>query len=51
MKYRRQLMTCPGFGALTTLTFKTNIDDPARFSSSKRLSVHFGLTPGKHKSA
>lgn len=46
----RHLMTVPGVGALTALTFKTAVDDPTRFTSSKRLGAHFGLTPRKYQS-
>jgi transposase len=46
----RRLMTVPGVGALTALTFKAAIDDPARFMSSKAVGAHFGLTPKKYQS-
>ena len=46
----RLLMTAPGVGALTALTFKSAIDDPSRFRSSKMVGVHFGLTPSKYQS-
>jgi transposase len=46
----RRLMTVPGVGALTALTFKTAVDDPARFASSKAVGAHFGLTPKKYQS-
>jgi transposase len=46
----RRMMTVPGVGALTALTFKTGIDDPTRFTSSKRVGAHFGLTPRKYQS-
>src|SRR5512143_192752 len=46
----RRLMTVPGVGALTALTFKAAVDDPARFSSSKAVGAHFGLTPTKYQS-
>lgn len=46
----RRLMTVPGVGALTALTFKAAVDDPARFSSSKAVGAHFGLTPKKDQS-
>jgi transposase len=46
----RRLMTVPGVGALTALTFKAAIDDPARFTSSKAVGAHFGLTPKKYQS-
>src|SRR5512135_344872 len=46
----RRLMTVPGVGALTALTFKAAVDDPARFSSSKAVGAHFRLTPKKYQS-
>ena len=46
----RRMMTVPGVGALTSLTFKTAVDDPARFTSSKAVGAHFGLTPKKYQS-
>ena len=35
---------------MTALTFKTAVDDPARFTSSKTVGAHFGLTPKKYQS-
>ena len=46
----RRLMTVPGVGPLTALTFTSAVDDPGRFRSSKRVGAHFGLTPKKHQS-
>jgi len=46
----RRLMTVPGVGALTALTFTSAVDDPTRFRSSKRVGAHFGLAPRKHQS-
>jgi transposase len=46
----RRLMTVPGVGVLTALTFKSAVDDPTRFTSSKALGAHFGLTPKKYQS-
>jgi transposase len=46
----RLLMTAPGVGAIVALTYVSAIDDPARFSSSKRVGAHFGLTPKKYQS-
>lgn len=46
----RRLMTVPGVGPLTALTFKTAVDDPARIKSSKGTGPLFGLTPRKYKS-
>jgi transposase len=44
------LMTAPGVGAIVALTYVSAIDDPGRFSSSKRVGAHFGLTPKKYQS-
>ena len=46
----RRLMTVPGVGPLTALTFTSAVDDPGRFRSSKRVGAHFGLAPKKHQS-
>lgn len=46
----RLLMTTPGVGALTALTFAAAIDDAGRFSSSRMVGAHFGLTPRKYQS-
>src|ERR687890_695431 len=46
----RRLMTVPGVGALVALTFTATIDDPTRFTSSKAVGAHFGLTPKKYQS-
>jgi transposase len=46
----RGLMSTPGVGAFTALTFVAAIDDPARFGSSRMVGAHFGLTPRKYQS-
>ena len=46
----RLLMTAPGVGAIVGLTYVAAIDDPARFSSSKTVGAHFGMTPKKYQS-
>jgi transposase len=46
----RRLMTVPGVGALTAVTFFTTIDDPARFEHSRDVGPHLGLTPRKYAS-
>ncbi|MGC2398027.1 MAG: transposase, partial [Rhodomicrobium sp.] len=46
----RLLMTTPGVGAIVALTYVSAIDDSGRFSSSKRVGAHFGLTPKKYQS-
>jgi transposase len=45
-----RFMTVPGVGPLTALTFKAAIDDPARFSNSRTVGAHFGLTPRRFQS-
>ena len=47
----RRLLTVPGVGAVTALTFATAIDDPARFARSRDVGSHLGLTPRKYASA
>lgn len=46
----RQLMTVPGVGGVVALTFRSAVDDPARFKRSKAVAAHFGLTPKKYQS-
>lgn len=46
----RRLMTMPGVGPLTALTFKAAIDDPARFKSSRTVGAYFGLTTRRYQS-
>src|SRR5271165_685534 len=46
----RLLMTAPGVGPIVGLTYVAAIDDPARFSSSKTVGAHFGMTPKKYQS-
>lgn len=44
------LMSTPAVGPIIALTYASAIDDPARFTSSKRAGPLFGLTPKKHQS-
>ena len=44
------LMSAPGVGAVVSLTYASAIDDPKRFTSSKRVGAHFGITPKKYQS-
>lgn len=37
-------------GTIVGLTFVAAIDDPGRFTSSKQVGAHFGLTPRKYQS-
>lgn len=46
----RRFMTIPGVGPLTALTFRAAVDDPERFSSSRNVAAHFGLTPRRYQS-
>jgi transposase len=46
----RLVMTAPGVGAIVGLTYVAAIDDPGRFSSSKMVGAHFGMTPTKYQS-
>ncbi|MBN8974135.1 MAG: IS110 family transposase [Rhizobiales bacterium] len=46
----RLLMSTPGVGPIVALTYASAIDEPGRFSSSKQVGAHFGLTPKKYQS-
>lgn len=45
-----RLMTAPGVGPVVALTFRTCVDNPARFSRSKCVGAHYGLTPSLYQS-
>ena len=47
----RHLMTTPGVGPIVALTYASAIDDPGRFSLSKQVGAHFGLTPRWYQSS
>jgi transposase len=46
----RRLMTVPGVGIITALTYQAEIDDPLRFRKSRDVGVHVGLTPRRYAS-
>ena len=46
----RRLMTVPGVGPVTALTFRATVDVPAHFARSRSVGAHFGLTPRKWQS-
>lgn len=46
----QRLMTVPGVGPVTALTYKAAVDDPGRFKSSRTVAAHFGLTPRRYQS-
>jgi transposase len=41
----RRLMSAPGVGPITAVTFRSAVDDPTRFAHSRDVAAHFGLTP------
>ena len=46
----KRLMTAPGVGPVTALTFKAVIDDPSRFKNSSAVGAYLGLTPRRYQS-
>ena len=46
----RRLMSVPGVGPITALTFRATIDRPDRFSRSRAVGAHLGLTPARYQS-
>lgn len=46
----QRLMTAPGIGPLVALTYRTSIDIPERFKTSKAVGAHIGLTPKQYQS-
>ena len=44
------LMTAPGVGPMVALSFRAGVDEPARFSRSRSVPAHFGLTPSRYQS-
>jgi transposase len=46
----QRLMSAPGVGFITALTFKAGVDDPTRFKRSRTVAAHFGLTPRRFQS-
>jgi transposase len=46
----RRLMTMPGVGAVTAVTYQAVMDDPGRFAHSKSVGPYFGLTPRRYQS-
>jgi transposase len=46
----RLLMTVPGIGALSSLVYVSTVEDPERFSRSRSVGAHLGLTPRRYQS-
>jgi transposase len=45
-----RLMTMPGVGPVTAMSFRAAIDDVKRFSSAHGIAAYLGLTPGESSS-
>ena len=46
----RRLMSMPGVGAVVAPTYRSAVDDPSRFTSSKKVGPWVGMTPSRHPS-
>ena len=46
----RRLMSMPGVGAVVALSYRSAIDDPSRFTSSKKVGPWVGMTPSRNQS-
>jgi transposase len=46
----RLLMSVPGIGALSVLAYVSTVEDPARFTRSRSVGAHLGLTPKQYQS-
>ena len=44
------LMTTPGVGVVTALTYKAEISDPKRFKNSRSVGAYVGMTPRQYSS-
>lgn len=44
------LITHPGVGIVTAMTFKAEIDDPMRFKKSRSIGAYLGMTPKQYSS-
>ena len=49
-KICRLLMTTPGVGPITAISFVTTIEDPHRFRRSQDVGAYLGLTPRRYQS-
>jgi transposase len=43
-------MSAPGIDVLSALAYAGTVEDPARFSQSRSVGAHLGLTPRQHQS-
>lgn len=46
----RRLITIPGVGAVTAMTYKAALDSPDRFKKSAAVGAYFGITPRQYAS-
>jgi transposase len=46
----RRLISMPGIGTVVALTYRSAVDDPSRFSSSKKVGPWVGMTPSRNQS-
>lgn len=46
----QRIMTIPGVGAITAMTYKAALDDPGRFERSETVGAYMGLTPRQYAS-
>lgn len=46
----KRLMTIPGVGIITAMTFKVTLDNPERFKHSESVGAYLGLTPKQYAS-
>jgi transposase len=46
----RLLMSVPGIGMLSALAYVSTVEDPSRFSRSRSVGAHLGLTPRQYQS-
>lgn len=44
------LMTAPGIGMITALTYKADIGDPSRFQKSESVGAYYGMAPRQYSS-
>lgn len=44
------LMTVPGVGIITAMTYKATLDEPERFEDSETVGAYLGLTPKQYSS-
>lgn len=46
----QRLMTHPGVGVVTAVSYKAEIDDPTRFKKSRSVGAYLGMTPKQYSS-